>query len=98
MTGKSFPAHPYAIIAFPTFSPSPSFTSYRLLARTQIENTTAVRISIDQATIAQLHRIKAKPAMVTGAIAAAATAARCRRVNLHRGEKRDSTKRSLQSL
>jgi len=44
----------------------------------------AVTTSIVQAAAEQLHRIKAMPAAVAGAIAAAASAARCRRVTLHR--------------
>jgi hypothetical protein len=46
-----------------------------VLATTQDANTMAVKISMVQAAPEQLHRIKARPATVTGAISAAATAA-----------------------
>jgi hypothetical protein len=60
--------------------------SYRLFAKTHNPNTVAVTISMAHAAVAQLHLIKTTPATVTGAIAAAATPARCRRVTLHRRE------------
>ncbi len=54
-----------------------------MLATTQDANTMAVKISMVQAAPEQLHPIKARSATVTGAMATAATPARCRRVTLH---------------
>ena len=53
-----------------------AFFCYRVLDRTQSENTTAVAISIAQAASEQPRRIKAIPTAVAGAMAAAATPAR----------------------
>jgi hypothetical protein len=58
-------------------------SSYRVLDRTQTENTMAVAISMTQAAAPQLHLIKTTPAIVTGAMAAAATRARCALVIVH---------------
>jgi hypothetical protein len=51
-----------------------------LLLTIHSEKMTAVAISIVHAASEQPHRIRAIPATVTGAMAAAATPARCRRV------------------
>ena len=58
--------------------------NYLLLATIHNEKMMAAAISIVHAACEQPHRIRAIPATVAGAMAAAATPARCRRVTLHR--------------
>ena len=63
------------------------FTSnYLLLAIIHNEKIMAVAISIVHAACEQPHLMSAIPATVTGAMAAAATTARCRRVTVDRRE------------
>src|SRR5437879_890678 len=67
--------------------PSRYFHQSSLWRNTHSAKIRAVKISIVHAACEQPHRIKAIPATVTGATAAAATPARCGRVTLHRREK-----------
>jgi len=57
---------------------------YLLLATIHNEKMMAAAISIAHAACEQPHRMRAIPATVAGAMAAAATPARCRRVTLYR--------------